>query len=91
MGENVKRTGRELAYQGSILTVYKDYMEFENGNTAIFDFIHHDGAAAVVPVLPDGRLLMVCQYRNALERDTLEIPAGKLDDPGEEGILCACK
>ena len=29
MGENVKRTGRELAYQGSILTVYKDYMEFE--------------------------------------------------------------
>ena len=81
MGENVKRTGRELAYQGSILTVYKDYMEFENGNTAVFDFIHHDGAAAVVPVLPDGRLLMVCQYRNALERDTLEIPAGKLDDP----------
>ena len=49
MGENVKRTGRELAYQGSILTVYKDYMEFENGNTAIFDFIHHDGAAAGMP------------------------------------------
>lgn len=91
MGENVKRTGRELAYQGSILTVYKDYMKFENGNTAIFDFIHHDGAAAVVPVLPDGRLLMVCQYRNALERDTLEIPAGKLDNPGEEGILCAAR
>ena len=61
MSENVKRTGRELAYQGSILTVYKDYMEFENGNTAVFDFIHHDGAAAVVPVLPDGRLLMVCR------------------------------
>ena len=34
---------------------------------------------------------MVCQYRNALERDTLEIPAGKLDDPEEEGILCAAR
>ncbi|WP_346663677.1 NUDIX hydrolase [uncultured Merdimonas sp.] len=91
MSENVKRTGRELAYQGSILNVYRDYMEFANGNTAVFDFIHHDGAAAVVPVLPDGRILMVRQYRNALERDTLEIPAGKLDAPGEEGIRCAAR
>ena len=32
---------------------------------------------------------MVTQYRNALERDTLEIPAGKLDAPGEPGIECA--
>ena len=53
--------------------------------------LHHDGAAAVIPVLPDGRILMVKQYRNALDRFTLEIPAGKLDDPKEEGIVCASR
>lgn len=89
MSDEVRRVGRELVYKGTILEVYKDHMEFANGNTAEWDFIHHDGAAAVVPVMDDGRILMVSQYRNALERETLEIPAGKLDKPGEPGIDCA--
>lgn len=89
MSEEVKRIGRELVYEGAILKVYKDHMEFANGNTADWDYIHHDGAAAVVPVLNDGRILMVSQYRNALERYTLEIPAGKLDDPNEPGLECS--
>lgn len=91
MSEDVKRMGRELAYQGTVLKVYKDHMKFSNGNTEDWDFIHHDGAAAVIPVTDDGKILMVKQYRNALERDTLEIPAGKLDDPDEEGIVCASR
>ena len=91
MSEDVKRMERELAYQGTVLKVYKDHMKFSNGNTEDWDFIHHDGAAAVIPVMDDGKILMVKQYRNALERDTLEIPAGKLDDPDEEGIVCASR
>ena len=91
MSEDVKRMGRELAYRGTVLKVYKDHMKFSNGNTEDWDFIHHDGAAAVIPVMDDGKILMVKQYRNALERDTLEIPAGKLDDPDEEGIVCASR
>ena len=91
MAEEVRRIGRELAYKGTVLDVYCDTMEFENGNTAKWDFIHHDGAAAVVPVTEDGKILMVRQYRNALERYTLEIPAGKLDDPKEAGIVCASR
>ena len=91
MSEDVKRMGRELAYQGTVLKVYKYHMKFSNGNTEDWDFIHHDGAAAVIPVMDDGKILMVKQYRNALERDTLEIPAGKLDDPDEEGIVCASR
>ena len=91
MSEDVKRMGRELAYQGTVLKVYKDHMKLSNGNTEDWDFIHHDGAAAVIPVMDDGKILMVKQYRNALERDTLEIPAGKLDDPDEEGIVCASR
>ncbi len=89
MSEEVRRVGRELVYEGAVINVYKDRMQFADGHFADWDYIHHDGAAAVVPVLEDGRILMVSQYRNALERDTLEIPAGKLDSPQEEGSLCA--
>ena len=84
----VKRLKRELAYQGTILKVYKDYVD-ANGNQAVWDFIHHDGAAAVLPVTKEGKILMVRQYRNALDRFTLEIPAGKVDSPDEPRRLCA--
>ena len=45
----------------------------------------------MVPVLEDGRILMVRQYRTALGREALEIPAGKLDRADEEGIVCAAR
>ena len=77
-----------LKYQGTILKMYEDTVEV-NGHQAKWDFIHHDGAAAVLPVTEDGKILMVRQYRNALDRYTLEIPAGKLDSPDEAKIDCA--
>lgn len=89
MSEEIKRVGRDLVHKGAIIDVYTDHMEFSNGHRADWDFIHHDGAVAVVPVLPDGRILMVKQFRNALDRETLEIPAGKLDAPCEPGMECA--
>ena len=64
-------------------------MALPNGKTAEWDFVFHKGAAAVVPVLPDGRILMVRQYRNALERYTLEIPAGAVNSVEEPKIECA--
>lgn len=88
MIEKVKRLKRELRYEGTILKIYEDEVE-ANGHIAHWDFIHHDGAAAVVPVTDEGKILMVRQYRNALDRETLEIPAGKLDDPNEPKIECA--
>ena len=91
MAEEIRRIKRELVHKGAVIDMYCDTMEFENGNTAKWDFIHHDGAAAVVPVTDEGKILMVRQYRNALERYTLEIPAGKFDDPKEEGIVCAAR
>ena len=84
----VKRLKRELKYQGTILKIYEDTV-IANGHEAHWDFIHHDGAAAVVPVTDDGKILMVRQYRNALNRETLEIPAGKLDAPDEPKVECA--
>lgn len=85
---NVIRLNRELKYQGTILKIYQDTVN-ANGHEAHWDFIHHNGAAAVIPVRQDGKILMVRQYRNALDRYTLEIPAGALDWPEEPKIECA--
>ena len=87
-GMPVVRLDRQLKYQGNILKMYEDTV-LANGHEAHWDFIHHDGAAAVLPVDADGKILMVRQYRNALNRYTLEIPAGKLDAPDEPKIECA--
>ena len=66
-------------------------MKIPNGNIAEWDFIGHKGAAAVLPVLKNGNVLMVRQYRNALDRYTLEIPAGGLESPDEPMIDCAAR
>lgn len=86
----VERLGRELKYQGTILKIYEDQV-ISNGHECRWDFIHHDGAAAVIPVTDEGEILMVRQYRNALDRFTLEIPAGKLDSPDEPTLDCATR
>lgn len=87
-GMPVVRLDRQLKYQGNILKIYEDTV-LANGHEAHWDYIHHDGATAVLPVTDDGKILMVRQYRNALNRYTLEIPAGKLDEPDEPKIECA--
>ena len=73
-GMPVVRLDRQLKYQGNILKIYEDTV-LANGHEAHWDYIHHDGAAAVLPVTSEGKILMVRQYRNALNRYTLEIPA----------------
>ena len=78
MSEQIKRVNRELKFKGTIIDFYQDTMEINGDHTVVWDFIKHKGAAAVVPVTEDGKILMVRQYRNALERYTLEIPAGAL-------------
>lgn len=89
MSEQIKRLNRELKFKGKIIDFYQDTMEIDGDHTVIWDFIQHKGAAAVVPVTEDGKILMVRQYRNALDRYTLEIPAGALDEADEPGITCA--
>ena len=91
MSEEIKRLKRELKFKGTILEFYQDTMEINGDHTAVWDFIKHKGAAAVVPVTEDGKILMVRQYRNALERYTLEIPAGALDEENEPGRECASR
>ena len=91
MSDEIRRLKRELKFKGVILDFYQDTMEINGDHTVVWDFISHKGAAGVVPVCDDGRILMVRQYRNALERYTLEIPAGALDAEDEPGIVCAAR
>lgn len=91
MSEHIKRLNRELKFKGKIIDFYQDTMEIDGDHTVVWDFIKHKGAAAVVPVTEDGKILMVRQYRNALERYTLEIPAGALDAEDEPGLTCASR
>lgn len=87
--EEFKRLSRDLVYEGAIIDFYKDTVQVPNGNIVKWDFIGHKGAAAVVAVRDDGKLLMVRQFRNALDRYTLEIPAGGLNGEEEPTIVAA--
>ena len=82
--EVLKRINRELVKKCHVFSLYQDTVELPDGRIDDYDFIGHKGAAAVVPVTQEGRILMVKQYRNALDRVCLELPAGgrnSLDEP----------
>ncbi|MDR0964628.1 MAG: NUDIX hydrolase [Clostridium sp.] len=88
--DEIKRLDRTLIAKGHIIDYYVDTMQLPNGNTTKWDYIRHKGAAAVVAVRDDGKLLMVRQYRNAIEREALEIPAGALntfDEPTKDAAM----
>lgn len=88
--EPIKRLKREVRAEGSIINLYKDTVEIK-GVISEWDFIHHDGGAAVVAVNEEGKLLLVRQYRNAIDSFSLELPAGKLDVAGEPTLECAIR
>ena len=86
-----ERLSRDLVHKGAIIDYYKDTVKVPNGNVVKWDYIDHKGAAAVVPVTDDGKILMVKQYRNALNRETLEIPAGGLNGADEPTLDAAAR
>jgi len=88
--EHYKRLKRELVRKGAVIDYYKDTIEINGEKLAYFDFVGHKGAAAMIPVDADGKIILVRQYRNAIDQYTLEIPAGGLN-PGEESKICAMR
>ena len=81
----------ETIYDGKILHVEKWTVTCPNGREALREIVVHKGAAAVVPVLEDGTTLLVRQHRVAVDRMTLEIPAGKMDSADEDPLDCAVR
>ena len=78
-----KQTASDLLYDGKVVTLYKDTVELPDGNSAIREYVKHIGAVCVVPVTDDGEVILERQYRYAVGEILVEIPAGKLDFPGE--------
>ena len=71
---------------------YCDYvMKTPDGNIVHYDMMLHKGASAVVPVTDDGKILMVRQYRPAIDQITLEIPAGGRDSKEEPYRVAAMR
>jgi ADP-ribose pyrophosphatase len=82
------KVSSEAVFDGKLLHVRRDTVRLPDGTHATREHIVHPGAVLIVPVLPDGRLVVERQYRYPLDRVFIEFPAGKLD-PGEEELATA--
>ncbi len=89
MIQRFKQLSREVVDSNVIFEYCKDQVELPNGKVEEYIACVHKGASAVVPVLPDGRILMVHQYRYAIDRNTVEIPAGGRNGTEEPFVTAA--
>jgi ADP-ribose pyrophosphatase len=75
-------------FSGKVISLYVEDVELPNGKTAKREIIKHPGAVAIIALTDENKIVMVEQFRKALERTIVEIPAGKLEK-GEEPAACA--
>ena len=79
---------REKKYQGKIIDLTVDYLEYPSGNQTYREIIEHPGGSVVAGVFENFEILLVKQYRHPFGKEVMELPAGKLDK-GEDPLLCA--
>ena len=78
----------EPVYDGAIFRVRREHWpEVDHP----YDVVRHVGAAGVLACTPDGRVLLVKQFRPPIRASLVEIPAGLLDHPGEDALTCATR
>jgi ADP-ribose pyrophosphatase len=83
-----KTIRKEKIFSGKVVQLYVEDVQLPNGKTSKREVIKHPGAVAIIPITKEGKLVLVRQYRKALERVLIEIPAGKLEK-GEEPLATA--
>ena len=83
-----RRVGGQTLLKGGFLEVRRDDVLLPDGKPATREFIQHPGAVAVIPLLDDGRVVLVRQFRYPIGKTIVEFPAGKLD-AGEDMLGCA--
>ncbi|MFN3283668.1 MAG: NUDIX domain-containing protein [Pseudothermotoga sp.] len=77
-------------FKGKILTVKIDQVLLQNGHKSTREVVFHPGAVAVLPILANGDLILVKQFRYPVGVELLEVPAGKLDE-NESPKECALR
>jgi ADP-ribose pyrophosphatase len=80
---------KKTAFEGKIFSVSTGRVRLDDGSVVRRDIIEHHGGAAVVPVLGD-EVLLIRQFRISIERELLELPAGRLE-PNEAPLDCAAR
>ncbi|MDK6078732.1 NUDIX domain-containing protein [Massilia varians] len=90
MTVNLKETRIDggVVYDGHFLKVERDRIKLPDGSITQREFIRHPGAVVILPLLPDGRVLLERQFRYPNSQVFIEFPAGKID-PGEDHLACA--
>ncbi|MEO4053292.1 NUDIX hydrolase [Solibacillus sp. CAU 1738] len=83
-----KSIASEAIFKGRVISLKVDDVTLPNGMTTKREIINHPGAVAIIAQKDDGKIILVEQYRKALERSIVEIPAGKLE-PGEKPEVTA--
>jgi ADP-ribose pyrophosphatase len=79
----------ETVFQGRIISLQVEHVTLPDGTRSTREVVKHPGAVAVLAV-HEGKMLVVEQYRKALQRALVEIPAGKLE-PGEDPLAAAAR
>ena len=83
-----KTISSENIFSGKVISLQVDEVELPNGKIAKREIIKHPGAVAIIAITDENKIVMVEQYRKALEQTIIEIPAGKLES-GEQPDVCA--
>ena len=87
---NFKTLKSETVYQGKAFDVRREQLLLPDGKTTWFDLVVHPGAVTLIPIDSQGRVLFIRQYRHAVRKELLELPAGTLEI-GEEPEACASR
>ena len=77
------KVSSEQIFSGRLLDVRRDEVSLPEGGTSVREYIRHPGAVVMIPILPDGKILLIRQFRYPMGDVEIELPAGKID-PGEE-------
>ena len=88
--DKAETLARREIWNGSVGRFGEEDIALPDGRHFTLGILKHPGACAVVPVLDDGRVVLLRQYRHAVRQTLWEVPAGKLD-PGETLERCAVR
>ena len=83
-----RQLDERVLHEGRVVSLRTGTFESPDGRVVERDIVRHPGAVSAVAVDDDGRVVLVRQYRAALDAELLELPAGKLDAPGEDPLAC---
>jgi ADP-ribose pyrophosphatase len=87
---HAKTLRSERRYSGTVFNLVVDEVEYPSGNRGVREVAEHPGGSVVVPLLEDGSVLLVNQFRYPVKKNLFELPAGKLS-VGEDPKVCATR